>query len=161
MQSGQWAGEPEINAAVQVVQCSITIHKPDGPDYVSLYVSPVDGEPPPRMLHLAYHSRVHYNSVRMMGDAGKGPPALVVPHGQHPAGGLRVSGHAFVSRKLSPAYRLHRSVNPGVSLYIDLHHQRFDSSDHTVFATRSRVLHSIILDRKGHAKPTPFWRPVT
>ena len=75
---GEWGGHLELRALVDAAHVSVVVHNFGAPRYV-LHLDCKRGDTrPPRVVHLAYVSGSHYDSVRLATDDGDGP-ALPLP----------------------------------------------------------------------------------
>ena len=72
---GEWGGHLELRALVDCAACDVVVHNFGAPRYV---IHKRGDAPPSRVVHLAYVSGNHYDSVRLATDDGDGP-ALPLP----------------------------------------------------------------------------------
>ena len=70
-QPGSWAGQLEMSILAKYFKFNVIIHRVDSEDMAQEFHP--WGTEGLKTLHLAYHRRRHYNSVRTMADPGDGP----------------------------------------------------------------------------------------
>jgi hypothetical protein len=66
---GEWAGQLELKAIGELFELNIHVHQKDEPNLIEQeFTAPGKNK---GTLHIAYHMKIHYNSVRLSDDPVK------------------------------------------------------------------------------------------